>query len=109
MVKKYIQIPLDFSNSGYMTETCNVNGRMFQFRFLFNQVDNFFYMDVKTNKGERLGIKCIPESTLLDESSGLFDGKGRFIILRQSTQLDKEFIDFFDFGNGWDLFFLVEE
>lgn len=106
---KFTEIPMDFSKSGYITEHANVAGTMFEFRFLFNQIDGFMYVDFKTNGGERLGVKLVPESVLLNSSSGLFSGNGYFALLRSSAMLDSENVSLFDLGNGWNLYFVEED
>lgn len=106
---KFTEIPMDFSNSGYVTQHANVAGVMFEFRFLFNQRDGFMYCDFKTNGGERLGVKLVPETRLLDSTSGLFDGSGYFALLRTSAMIHPTDVSLFDLGNGWNLYFVEED
>lgn len=110
MATKLLNIPVDFTRTSNASFNINLAGTMFSFNIYHNFRDGFFYFDVETNGGKRSGIRCVPNTPLLDYGSGLFEDKaGSIMVLRTSTALDKERIRFEDFGHGWDLFYVTED
>lgn len=110
MAKRLLNVPLEFSGTTNISFNINLAGTMFSFNVYYNVRDGFFYLDVETNGGKRCGIRCVPNTPLLDYKSGLFDDPaGRLFVLRTASTLDPDKIYFDDFGHGWGLFYVTDD
>lgn len=102
------EIPVNASESAYITQSVNLSGTAFTFRFLWNERDNRWYMDVKTNAGEKTSIRIIPNDRLLGENSPV-TAAGDFMLLSTEINADPEKMEYADFGNKWKLCWVTEE
>ena len=103
MTETYL-IPMDVVSSAYFTQTANLSGQAFSFRFLFNERDGFFYMDVETNEGKREGVRMVPNSPLLGQSG--VTTLGDFYLLSSNAEADQDNIKYEDYGNVWNLYWI---
>lgn len=108
MAKKLLNIPLEFGGSASTRFNINLDGTMASFNIYFNPRDKYFYFDIKTNYGQRNGLKCIPETPLAND--GIFpDETARICVLRSSNLSDPIKPSFEDFGKGWGLYYVYED
>ena len=102
-----VLIPIDLTDSSYFTQTCACYGVTFAFRFLWNERDGHLYMDVSTVDGERNGIRMVPNSPLLGNSS--VTDIGDFYLLSDEAGADSSDIKYEDYGTVWKLYFVPFE
>ena len=67
-MRSYV-VPMSVEGSAYFTQTVNLSGQAFSFRFLWNERDQHFYMDVETTDGKKNSVKLVPNNALLGKSS----------------------------------------
>lgn len=99
-----VLVPIDVTGASCFTQTCVCYGVTFSFRFLWNERDGRFYMDVSTNDGIRRSVRLVPNSPLLGEKS--VTDKGDFYMLSQDSKAAPSNIGYFDYGTVWKLYFV---
>lgn len=97
-------IPMDVEDSAHFTQTVSLSGTVFSFRFLWNERDKHFYMDVSTTDGERKGVRIVPNSPLLGNSSVTTDGD--FYLLSKDANADEDNIEYSQYGTMWNLYWV---
>lgn len=97
-------IPMSVEASSHFTQTVSLSGTVFSFRFLWNERDGRFYMDVSTTDGERNGIRMVPNSPLLGNSPVTTDGD--FYLLSRDSNADENNIEYSQYGTMWNLYWV---
>ena len=92
--------------SAYFTQTVSLSGMAFSFRFLYNERDGFFYMDVSTTDGERRGLRMVPNSPLLGGDGGGVTTLGDFYLMTDSPDADASNIEYSQYGSIWNLYWV---
>ena len=100
-------IPMKVENSSHFTQTVSLSGMAFTFRFLWNERDGHFYMDVSTTEGERKGIRIVPNSPLLGDSDVTSDGE--LYLLSKESKADEDNIEYSQYGSVWNLYWVPFE
>lgn len=90
--------------SSHFTQTVSLSGTVFLFRFLWNERDKHFYMDISTTDGERTGVRVVPNSPLLGNSSVTTDGD--FYLLSKDANADEGNIEYSQYGTMWNLYWV---
>lgn len=105
-MKSYL-IQVDVEQSSYFTQSVSVEGETFNFRFLWNERDSLWYMDVSSVNGSENGIRLIPNENLL--ISKRVTRKGNFMLLQTSSDANPNDMKYSDFGNKFQLYFIPNE
>ncbi len=101
------EVPVNASESAYITQSVNLSGIAFAFRFLWNERDYCWFMDVKTNDGEKTSVRIIPNERLLGKNNPV-TAAGDFMLLSTEITADPKAIEYADFGNKWKLYWVTE-
>lgn len=97
-------IPMNVDASAHFTQTASLSGTVFSFRFIWNERDGHFYMDVSTTEGELKGVRIVPNSPLLGNSSVTTDGD--FYLLSKDSKADEDNIEYSQYGTMWNLYWV---
>ena len=102
-MRSYV-VPMSVEGSAYFTQTVNLSGQAFSFRFLWNERDQHFYMDVETTDGKKNSVKLVPNNALLGKSS--VTDLGDFYLLSQDSSADPDNIEYSQYGSVWNLYWI---
>lgn len=97
-------IQMDVQSSAYFTQTASLSGQTFTFKFLWNERDKSFYMDVQTNDGVKRSIRMVPGRPLLGNSQ--VTDRGDFYLLSEDSKADPDNIEYEQYGKMWNLFWV---
>lgn len=97
-------VPMDVQSSAYFTQTATLSGQTFTFKFLWNERDKSFYMDVQTNDGVKRSIRLVPGRPLLGKSQ--VTDRGDFYLLSEDSKADPDNIEYSQYGSMWNLFWV---
>lgn len=97
-------VPMSVEGSAYFTQTVNLSGQSFSFRFLWNERDQHFYMDVETVDGKRNSVKLVLNCPLLGKTP--VTDLGDFYLLSQDSSADPENIGYSQYGSVWNLYWV---
>lgn len=103
-----LQIPLPTKKS-YFTHKVNLDETTVAMRFLWNEFDNHFFLDVENTRATIKGTRLIPNWCLYStygDKSFLNDGD---LILLPLVELDQPDLGFDTFGKEWGLFYATDE
>lgn len=80
-------IPFNPNVSSYQELSVNLGEFVCDFRFLWNERDGFWYVDLKSSNGSVLGCRLCVGSNLVDKTSKLgYDGNFRVLKVTKTTK-----------------------
>lgn len=104
---KTFMVPMDTASSAHFTQTVNLSGTTFSMRFIYNERDGFFYMDVSTSDGERKGVRLVPNTPLLGDSD--VTSLGDFYLLSEDSGAAEYPERYEDYGTKWNLYWIPND